>query len=86
MFRQFLVIIDKGEILSHLEIAQQMGITPTMVVEIAKELTRRGYLSEYSADCHAAKASCNGCDVSAACQIMGRTWSLTDKGKNYLRA
>lgn len=85
MFRDFLNIVQRGEIQSQLEIAHQMGISPAMVVDMAHELTRRGYLSEYNAECHTNDSSCNACTVSTACQIMGRTWSLTDKGQHYLR-
>ena len=49
MFTQFLQIVKQGEMQSHLEIARQMQVTPAMVVEIARELTKRGYLSDFSA-------------------------------------
>ena len=81
MFTQFLQIVKQGEMQSHLEIARQMQVTPAMVVEIARELTKRGYLSEYNEACHALDTNCLSCGVSSACQIMGRTWSLTEKGQ-----
>ena len=81
MLTQFLQIVQNGEMQSQLEIAQRMGVSPAMVVEIALELTRRGYLSEYNEACHAEDTNCLSCGVSTACQIMGRTWSLTEKGK-----
>ena len=81
MLTQFLQIIHSGEMQSQLEIARRMGISPAMVVEMARELTQRGYLSEYNEACHAQDTNCLSCGVSSACTIMGRTWSLTDKGK-----
>ncbi len=85
MMVQFLKIIQKGEIQSQLEIAQQLKVSPEMVVEIARDLTRRGYLSEYNAECYSEDAACNSCSVSNACHVMGRTWSLTEKGTRYLK-
>jgi len=84
MFTRFLQIVKNGEIQSQLEIAQMMQISPAMVVEIAQELTKRGYLSEYNEACHAQATNCLSCGVSAACQIMGRTWSLTEKGEKAI--
>ena len=81
MFHNFLQIVKSGEVQSHLEIAQKMRVSPAMVVEIARQLTKQGYLSEYNAECHAQESNCQGCSVTSACQIMGRTWSLTDKGE-----
>ena len=89
MFQKFLQIVRQGEIQSQLEIAQKLGVSPTMVLEIARELTQRGYLNEFSADCFDQETNCRGCSTSTACQInvvnvvltMGRTWSLTEKGE-----
>ena len=86
MLQEFLRIVRQGEIQSHLEIAQKMGVSPAMVLEIARELTQRGYLSEFSADCFDQEANCRGCSASTACQIMGRTWSLTEKGEKVTLA
>ena len=36
---------------------------------------------EYNEACHAQDTNCLSCGVSTACTIMGRTWSLTEKGK-----
>ena len=81
MFTKFLQIVKSGEIQSQLEIARKMQVSPAMVVEIARELTKKGYLSEYNEACHAQDTNCLSCGVSAACQIIGRTWSLTEKGE-----
>jgi hypothetical protein len=81
LLTQFLQIVKNGEMQSHLEIARKMQVSPAMVVEIARELTRRGYLSEYNEACHAQDTNCLSCSTSAACQILGRTWSLTEKGQ-----
>jgi hypothetical protein len=80
MIQQFLEIIRGGEIQSQLDIAEKLKVSPALVVEIARELTRRGYLNEYNGDCQTNSSNCDGCSVSGACHIMGRTWSLTEKG------
>ena len=81
MLTQFLQMVQNGEMQSQLEIARRMGVSPAIVVEIAHELTQRGYLSEYNEACRAQDTNCLSCGVSTACTIMGRTWSLTEKGK-----
>ena len=84
MFHTFLKIVKSGEVQSHLELAHKLQISPAMVVEIARQLTRRGYLSEYHEECHTQNTNCLGCSVSSACQVMGRTWSLTNKGEKAI--
>ena len=81
MLQRFLSIVKHGEIQSHLEIAQKMGVSPLMVLQMAGDLSRRGYLNEFDASCLGQDSTCTSCSVGSACQLMGRTWSLTEKGK-----
>jgi hypothetical protein len=85
MLQRFLSIVQNGEIQSHLELAQKLGVSPFMVLQMARDLSRRGYLNEFDADCFAQESTCPSCSVGAACQLMGRTWSLTEKGKKVLK-
>ena len=51
MLHRFLETIQAGEVQSLLEIARTMDISPDMVLQMAKELTDKGYLQEIGADC-----------------------------------
>lgn len=84
MLQQFLKIVETGEVLNHFQIAQQMKISPGMVVQIAQDLARRGYLAEYNAECCEQNPACEGCMLSSGCHQNGHTWILTDKGKKAL--
>jgi hypothetical protein len=54
-----------------------------MVVQLARELTRKGYLEETGGTCDVdtAQPACNGCAASSACQTAFSLWSLTEKGR-----
>ena len=69
MLTQFLQMVQNGEMQSQLEIARRMGVSPAIVVEIAHELTQRGYLSEYNEACRAQDTNCLSCGVSTACTM-----------------
>jgi hypothetical protein len=83
MLYQFLQIIQKGDFQSHLDIAKQMAISPLMAVQIARELTRKGYLEEMGGACNPdpVQPVCTGCGASSACQTAFSLWSLTEKGR-----
>lgn len=66
---------------SLLEIARTMDIPPDMVLQIAKELTNKGYLQEIGADCNVPQNACSDCPASSACQAIIRHWFLTEKGQ-----
>ena len=86
MLYQFLATIQKGGFQSHLELARQMGISPLMVLQMAQELVRHGYLEETGGSCQAEveQPACSGCAVSAVCQTSFHLWSLTGKGRQAL--
>ena len=81
MLHQFLRIIRDGQMQSLLEIARQMNITPVMVLQIADQLTRQGYLQEIRQDCGTPEQPCGDCLVGSTCQATIRRWVLTDKGR-----
>jgi DNA-binding Lrp family transcriptional regulator len=81
MLLRFLKTIQAGEVQSLLEIARKMDISPDMVLQIAKELTKKGYLQEIGADCDEHKKGCSDCPVSSNCQVIVRHWFLTEKGR-----
>jgi DNA-binding Lrp family transcriptional regulator len=81
MLRQFLETAQTGEVQSLLEIARTMGISPDMVLQMAKELTNKGYLEEIGADCEEPQKGCSECPANSACQVIVRHWFLTEKGR-----
>jgi hypothetical protein len=83
MIYNFLQMIEKGGYQSHLEIARRMAISPVLVMQIARDITRRGYLEETGGSCDVdpAQPVCSGCAASSACQTAFSLWSLTAKGR-----
>ena len=81
MLHRFLATIQAGEMQSLLEIARKMNISAGMVVQMATELTKKGYLQELGMGCDLPQKGCSDCSVYSGCQISVRNWALTDKGK-----
>jgi hypothetical protein len=84
MLHRFLETIQAGEVQSLLEIAHKMGVSPDMVLQMAKELTSRGYLQEIGADCGEHQEGCPDCSVSSTCQVIVRHWFLTERGRTAI--
>jgi hypothetical protein len=84
MFQQFLRIVSQGDVQSQYEIARKLKISPVMVLQIAQELTRTGYLVESGGACAQPGEPCAGCMTSSACQASFRQWSLTGKGEKAI--
>ena len=81
MLHRFLDTINAGDVQSLLEIAHTLDISPDMVLQIAGELTKKGYLQEIGADCNQPQPGCSDCAVNTSCQIVVRHWFLTEKGQ-----
>ncbi len=81
MLHRFLKTIQAGEVQSLLEISQSMDISPDMALQIAKELTGKGYLQEIGTDCEEHQKACTECPVNTGCQVIVRHWFLTEKGR-----
>ncbi len=81
MLHRFLVAIQNGEVQSLFEIARALGISSSMALHMAQELTRRGYLEEIGSDCASTASGCPDCPAHSACQPGARHWFLTEKGR-----
>lgn len=81
MLHRFLRMIQAGEVQSLLEIAGRMDISPDMVLQMANELTDKGYLQEIGADCEAPQQGCPDCPANNTCQVIVKHWFLTEKGR-----
>ena len=80
MFHQFLRLLRDNEVQSQLDLAQKLNVSPGLVVQIARDLTRRGYLLEGSGACGEDEPACGGCSAAHTCQIVSTVWTLTEKG------
>ena len=81
MLHEFLKTIRDGEVQSLLEVSRTLKISPAMALQMAGELTRKGYLQEMGVDCDTPQASCSDCPVGSNCQVLTRHWFLTEKGR-----
>jgi hypothetical protein len=81
MLHRFLKTIQAGDVQSLLEIARKMDISPGLVLQMANDLTKRGYLQEIGSDCEQPQAGCPDCSVRSNCQIIVKHWFLTEKGR-----
>lgn len=81
MLHRFLETIQAGEVQSLLEIARTMDISPGMVLQIAQELTNKGYLKEIGTNCNVQQNGCSDCPANSGCQVIMKHWFLTEKGK-----
>ena len=84
MFHQFLKIVHSGSVQSQFEIAEKLTITPAMVLQIARELTARGYLKGGMDNCSTETQVCTGCPAGSACQTSFSIWTLTEKGERMV--
>ena len=82
MLHRFLETIWAGDVQSLREIAKRLDISSEMVIQIAKDLTNKGYLQEIGADCNDPQKGCSDCPVGSSCQVPVRHWFLTEKGRN----
>jgi DNA-binding Lrp family transcriptional regulator len=82
MLHRFLETIQAGEVQSLQEIAHMMDISPDMALQMAKEMTNKGYLQEIGSDCEEPQQGCPDCPVNQNCQVIVRHWFLTEKGRS----
>jgi hypothetical protein len=81
MLHDFLKTIRDGEVQSLLEISRSLRISPTMALQMADDLSRKGYLQEMGVDCGTPQSGCSDCPAGSNCQVMTRHWFLTEKGR-----
>jgi len=83
MLKQILKLIAEGKS-SISEIAKEMQIDESSVVSAIDELKRMGYLESSQSACSMDKPACSNCPFAKRAVEMGRVFSLTEKGKEYL--
>jgi hypothetical protein len=85
MFQQFLRIVQSGSVQNQFEIAEKMAVSPAMVLQIARELTTRGYLTGSIDECHTPDQVCTGCPIGSSCHTQMNAWVLSEKGQKVVR-
>lgn len=82
MLHTFLRLIEQGQVGSQQDLAEALSVPVALIVQMAEQLTRQGYLTE-SSSC---SSNCNGCSLQAACDLKRppRFWILTQKGQSAL--
>jgi hypothetical protein len=79
-------MLGEGGIHSVAELARRLGTGDEMIVAIAEDLQRRGFLTPLHDGCGAA---CGGCAMAEGCAAPGRASSglgmlaLTEKGRRW---
>ena len=86
MLHRFLEAIQAEDMQSLPELARKLDISTAMVLQIAQDLTRTGYLEEIGSDCAGPQPGCPDCAAAASCQIVTRHWFLTAKARSALSA
>jgi len=82
MLTHLLQLLNQGTIHTPPALAAALGVPEALVVQMAEQLTRQGYLKE-SDSCGLA---CQGCALQQGCQAArpAHTWALTEKGAKML--
>ncbi len=82
MLQRLLALIAEGEVRTQRGLADALGVTEPLVVQMIDQLTSQGYLA--MAD--SCGGGCDGCALAAACgaQHHLRLWNLTEKGRRAL--
>jgi len=81
--RQMLAVLSEGGIASTAAVARRLGVSEGLVIVMAEEMTRHGYLARMNG-CH---GSCGGCHAAVACATSpsgitpGAFLLLTPKGR-----
>lgn len=79
MLQQLLVLIEKGEQFSQMQLADKLGVNLVMLSGMLQHLMQMGYLEDLS--CTTADA-CSDCSAKGGCfaGTSQHIWSLTPKG------
>lgn len=85
MLQHFLQVINDQEAGNLTDLARRMQISPGMTLQIADDLSKKGYLEEISLDCEQPQQTpCADCGVRNMCKSINRYWILTPKGKKAI--
>jgi predicted ArsR family transcriptional regulator len=80
MMSRLLARVDVGGSVHLGELADELGVTVTVVRDMLRDLALRGYLKPTGGEC---STKCGGCVFSTSCHgaTTQQTWTLTEKGR-----
>jgi predicted ArsR family transcriptional regulator len=80
MLLEVLKTVAQGGVHSQRELARQLGISESLLVQMLEDLVRMGYLRPMAEGCD---ARCAACPLAKTCAIGSptRVWALTEKGR-----
>jgi DNA-binding transcriptional MocR family regulator len=87
MLDALLSMLAQGGIRTPRQLAEQLGVSQSLVEQMLDDLSRMGYLRPIDGlACHAPSdgesTACSGCPASSACAVgkpAGQVWALTHK-------
>jgi hypothetical protein len=93
---RLLQMVSYGGIRSTAELAKRLGTSETLIMMMAEDLRRRGYLQAVSGGAagvgdECAPTGCGSCGIASSCKVPGSEerlplMLLTEKGKALARA
>jgi len=80
MLQQLLRILNSGSAHHLRGLAEQMGVSESLLESMLDELVRLGYLQRADMGC---QCNCHACSEASTCGISGagRLWTLSDAGR-----
>jgi len=87
MLKKVLQALANGNVHSQADLANQLNVSEGLLVQMMKDLARKGYLvpldTGASSGCATCKASCSSCSAHKIALPQG--WELTAKGLGAVR-
>ena len=80
MLIRLLQLIAEGGVHSYATLANQLGVSTSLLDQILRDLTQMGYIAPVGGACD--KSLCHHCPLGGGCatDIQGNVWVLTAKG------
>ena len=85
MLQRLLEELDRHDFIDTTTLAEKLEVSPALLSLMANQLCQIGYLEAAQAE-NCSPEGCSSCASAKGCLIKapGRSWFLSEKGKNYL--
>ena len=91
MLKQVLQELARGRVRSQADLARRLEVSESMLAQMIRELTHRGYLVSISSQASTC-SNCSVCQLSKVClqqgtgeQLLSKRWTLTAKGRQMAK-
>lgn len=78
MLRESLRLIAAGSVTGVSDLAERLGVTPSLAEQLVADLVRLGYLQSPEATC---SSRCRGCPLAQGCSRQLGLFSITERGR-----